>query len=144
LPGGTTILIVVTHLHHLGPDESIRDEQTRRLLEWLDGAPRTDARIVVGDFNADPAEPTVLRMLAAGYRSAYAEANGADPDVTWPSGLQAPAMDTDGPAECLDYIWVTGAVRVGSCRLAFDRPDPEDPTLYPSDHLGLSAQLEIG
>ena len=46
--------------------------------------------------------------------------------------------------ECLDYIWVTGVVTVASCRLAFDRPDPDDPTLYPSDHLGLSARLEIG
>src|SRR4029077_21013395 len=69
LPGGAIVLIVVTHLHHLGPDEMVRDEQTRRLLEWLDGAPRTDAGIVVGDFNADPAEPTVRRMLEAGYRS---------------------------------------------------------------------------
>jgi endonuclease/exonuclease/phosphatase family metal-dependent hydrolase len=34
--------------------------------------------------------------------------------------------------------------RVESARLAFDRPDPEDPTLYPSDHLGISARLEIG
>ncbi len=144
LPGGTRILMVVTHLHHLGPDEAARDGQTRALLEWLEVAPPADAGIVVGDFNADPAEPTVARMLAAGYRSAFAEANGADPAVTWPSGLQAPAMDTDGSPECLDYIWVMGAVRVGSCRLAFDRPDPEDPTLFPSDHLGLSAQLEIG
>ena len=28
--------------------------------------------------------------------SAYADANGKDPDVTWPSGLQGPAIDTDG------------------------------------------------
>ena len=144
LPGGATVLMVVTHLHHLGPDEEARDGQTAALLDWLEGSPETDARVVVGDFNADPAEPTVKRMLAAGYRSAYAEANGADPAVTWPSGLQAPAMDTDGLPECLDYIWVSAAVRVVSCTLAFDRPDPEDPTLYPSDHLGLSAQLEIG
>jgi endonuclease/exonuclease/phosphatase family metal-dependent hydrolase len=144
LPGGATVLMVVTHLHHLGPDEAARDGQAAALLEWLEGSPDTDARVVVGDFNADPAEPTVRRMLAAGYRSAYADANGADPAVTWPSGLQAPAMDTDGLPECLDYIWVSTAIRVESCTLAFDRPNPEDPTLYPSDHLGLSAHLEIG
>jgi endonuclease/exonuclease/phosphatase family metal-dependent hydrolase len=144
LPGGTSVLAVVTHLHHLGPDDLQRDEQTRTLLEWLDGAPATDARVVVGDFNADPAEPAAIRMRAAGYRSAYAEANGADPAVTWPSGLQAPAMDTDGTPECLDYIWVRGAVTVTDARLVFDRPHPEDATLYPSDHLGISAQLEIG
>jgi hypothetical protein len=42
----------------------------------------------------------------------------------------------------VSIIWVRGAVRVLACRLAFDRPDPTDPTLYPTDHLGLSAHLE--
>jgi len=144
LPGGTSVLVVVTHLHHLGPDESVRDEQARQLLEWLTTAPPTDAQIVMGDFNADPAEPAVARMLTNEFRSAYAEANGSDPVVTWPSGLQAPAMDTDGSPECLDYIWIRGDVRVASARLAFDRPAADDPTLYPSDHLGIAAHLELG
>ena len=43
-----------------------------------------------------------------------------------------------------DYIWVRGGVRVASARLAFDRPDAGDPTLYPSDHLGITARLEFG
>jgi len=144
LPGGSTVLIVVTHLHHVVEGATQRDEQAQAILDWSAGAPTTHAKVVVGDFNANPQEPAAIRMRAAGYRSAFAEANGSDPAVTWPSGLQAPAMDTDGSPECLDYIWVTGAVRVVDCRLAFDRPDPEDPTLYPSDHLGIAAHLEIG
>jgi endonuclease/exonuclease/phosphatase family metal-dependent hydrolase len=98
----------------------------------------------MGDFNADPGEPAPARLREGGFQSAYATANGSEPEVTWPSGLQAPAMDTDGDPDCLDYIWVRGAARVESAGLAFDRPDPEDPTLYPSDHLGISARLEIG
>jgi endonuclease/exonuclease/phosphatase family metal-dependent hydrolase len=144
LPGGTSALVAVTHLHHVGPDEGVRDDQTAALLAWLEDGPAADATIVMGDFNADPAEPAPARLREAGFRSAYAEANGAEPAVTWPSGLQAPAMDTDGSSECLDYIWIRGAVRAASARLAFDRPDPEDLTLYPSDHLGISARLEIG
>ena len=144
LPGGSTVLVVVTHLHHLTPDETQRDEQAAAILSWLDGAPAADATIVMGDFNADPAEPAPARLREAGFLSAYATANGAEPAVTWPSGLQAPAMDTDGRPECLDYIWVRGAVRVHSARLVFDRPDPEDAGLYPSDHLGIATHLEIG
>jgi hypothetical protein len=53
-------------------------------------------------------------------------------------------MDTDGPAGCLDYIWVRGAIRVMGARLVFDRPHPDDPTLYPSDHLGIAAHVEVG
>jgi endonuclease/exonuclease/phosphatase family metal-dependent hydrolase len=143
LPSGRSIRAAVTHLHHLPPDESIREDQARQLVDWLAQAGPSDA-VVVGDFNASPDEPACARMREAGFRSAYAEANGSEPDVTWPSGLQAPAMDTDGPAGCLDYIWVRGAIRVESCRLAFDRPAVGDPTLYPSDHLGLSARLVVG
>jgi endonuclease/exonuclease/phosphatase family metal-dependent hydrolase len=144
LPGGSSVLVVVAHLHHLGPDEGIRDQQTASILDWLGDAPTADATIVMGDFNADPREPSPVRLRAAGFRSAFGEANGSEPAVTWPSGLQAPGMDTDGDPGCLDYIWVRGAVRVESARLVFDRPDPEDPTIYPSDHFGIAAQLEIG
>lgn len=144
LPGGARVLVVVTHLHHLGPDEEARDGQAAAIVTWLADAPEADAVILMGDFNADPAEPAPHRLRVAGFRSAYLEANGAEPAVTWPSGLQAPAIDTDGEPECLDYIWVKGAVRVESARLVFDRPHPDDPTLYPSDHLGIAAMLEIG
>jgi endonuclease/exonuclease/phosphatase family metal-dependent hydrolase len=144
LPGRRSVVFAVTHLHHLGSDEAIRDAQAAALLDWLDGAPRADGQIVVGDFNADPDEPTPARMRAAGFRSAHHEANGAEPAVTWPSGLQAPAMDSDGPPECLDYIWVRGAIAVEDCRLVFDRPSATDPTVYPSDHFGLAAHVLVG
>ena len=143
LPGGKRVLMIVTHLHHEVDGAAERDEQAGRLLDWLATAPATAVQVVMGDFNALPGEPAVARMRAGGYRSAYADANGLDPAVTWPSGIQAPAIDTDGDPACLDYIWVRGAVRVAAARLAFDRPDPEDPTLFPSDHLGISARLEI-
>ena len=139
-----TVLMAVTHLHHVPVDEAERDDQARQLLEWLGAGPATDAQILVGDFNAEPDEPAAERIRSQGFRSAFAEANGADPPVTWPSGLQAPGMDTDGDPGCLDYIWVRGAIQVVSARLAFDRPAVGDPTLYPSDHLGLSAQLAVG
>jgi twitching motility protein PilI len=34
--------------------------------------------------------------------------------------------------------------RTPDCRLVFDRPAVGDGTLFPSDHLGLAAHLEIG
>ena len=144
MPDGASILVAVTHLHHVPADEATRDEQATALIDWLAAGPAADATIVMGDFNAEPVEPTYARMVSSGFRSAFAEAHGTEPEVTWPSGLQAPAMDTDGPPGCLDYVWVRGAIRVASARLAFDRPHPDDPTLYPSDHVGIAAQLEVG
>jgi endonuclease/exonuclease/phosphatase family metal-dependent hydrolase len=141
---GTELAFVVTHLHHSVPDEAAREEQVIALLEWLAGKPNPDARIVVGDFNAEPEEPACTRMVDAGFWSAHREANGEEPAVTWPSGIQAPGMDTDGEPGCLDYIWVRGPVKVDSCRVTFDRPATGDPTLYPSDHFGLVARLRVG
>jgi endonuclease/exonuclease/phosphatase family metal-dependent hydrolase len=144
LPGGTRLVFAVTHLHHLPDDHGVRQGQVERLLPWLDASPGHDAMIVVGDFNADPREFAYAAMRAAGFTSAYATANGTEPPVTWPSGLVAPAMDTDGEPDCLDYIWVRGAVAVEDARLVFDRPAVGDPTLYPSDHFGLAAHVRIG
>jgi endonuclease/exonuclease/phosphatase family metal-dependent hydrolase len=144
LPAGASVLLGVTHLHHVPVDEGIREEQARLLIKWMADAPAADAQVVVGDFNAEPDEPTYARMRAAGFRSAHAEANSAEPVVTWPSGLQAPGMDTDGEPGCLDYVWIRGAVEVEAARLCFDRPAVGDDTLYPSDHLGISAHLTVG
>ncbi len=83
-------------------------------------------------------------MTDAGFRSALVEASGAEPAVTWPSGIQAPGMDTDGEPGCLDYIWLRGPLRAVAARLVFDRPAVDDATLYPSDHLGLVARVAVG
>jgi endonuclease/exonuclease/phosphatase family metal-dependent hydrolase len=141
---GSILVVAVTHLHHVTEHEDLRDDQARTLLDWLAVGPQGDGLLVMGDFNAEPDEPTYARMQDAGFRSAHREANGAEPAVTWPSGLGAPAKDTDGQPGCLDYIWLRGAIEVDSCALAFDRPAVGDPTLYPSDHLGLSARITLG
>jgi endonuclease/exonuclease/phosphatase family metal-dependent hydrolase len=141
---GAAILVTVTHLHHRVPDAALREEQVTALLAWLDAAPPASAQLVMGDFNAAPAEPAYARMVAAGFRSAHAEVRGAEPAVTWPSGLQAPAMDTDGEPGCLDYVWLRGAVQATDSWLWADRPAAEDSTLYPSDHVGVAATIEVG
>ena len=146
LADGEHLRFVGTHLHHEVPDEAIRDEQAAALTSWLAGPEGTEgeATVVVGDFNAEPVEPAYQRMVAAGYRSAAVEANGSEPAVTWPSGIQAPGMDEDGDPGCLDYIWVRGPISVQACRVVFDRPAVGDPTLYPSDHFGLIATISVG
>jgi endonuclease/exonuclease/phosphatase family metal-dependent hydrolase len=100
--------------------------------------------VLVGDFNAEPDEPAYARLRSHGFRSAYFEANGAEPAITWPSGIQAPGMDTEGEPGCLDYIWLRGAVKATDARLTFDRPAVGDETLYPSDHIGIAAHLVVG
>jgi endonuclease/exonuclease/phosphatase family metal-dependent hydrolase len=144
LPSGARLLFAVTHLHHPPAALAERRAQVDQLVPWLNASPAHDAMIVVGDFNADPLEPAYAGMVEGGFRSAFLAANGAEPAVTWPSGLQAPAMDTDGIPEPLDYLWLRGAVAVDDARLVFNRPAADDPTLYPSDHLGIAAHVRVG
>jgi hypothetical protein len=83
-------------------------------------------------------------MERAGFRSAYSEANGQEPDGTWPSGLVGAATSVPDPQPgCLDYIWYSGGIAARSAWLAFDRPDVDDATLFPSDHRGVVAELEL-
>ena len=144
LPDGSVVAFVVTHLHHIPTDESGREGQARALVAWLAERPAPGGTIVVGDFNAEPVEATYQVMVDAGFRSAYQSVHGTEPEVTWPSGIQAPGMDVDGDPGCLDYIWLNGELHAETSRLAWDRPAVGDPTLYPSDHVGLVARIRVG
>jgi endonuclease/exonuclease/phosphatase family metal-dependent hydrolase len=48
-----------------------------------------------------------------------------------------PRMD-----RCIDYIWVSGALDVVASGICFDTASPDDPSLWPSDHAGVWADLE--
>jgi endonuclease/exonuclease/phosphatase family metal-dependent hydrolase len=44
---------------------------------------------------------------------------------------------------CIDYIWVSGAVKVVESGVCFNRPSASDPSIWPSDHAGVWADLKI-
>ena len=44
---------------------------------------------------------------------------------------------------CIDYIWISEALRVVESRVCFNQASPSDPTLWPSDHAGVWADLEL-
>jgi endonuclease/exonuclease/phosphatase family metal-dependent hydrolase len=143
LPGGASLTVANTHLHHPdGPPGYVaRLRQARTILDFLDGLPPTDATVLGGDLNGMPDEPSLASLFDAGFRSATREAGVGDPG-TFGSGLVAPTIYR-GPSFCIDYLLVRGSARVASAGLAFDQPAEDDPGLYPSDHLGLVADLEI-
>lgn len=144
LPGGARLIFAVTHLHQRTDGNDVRLAQVGALLAWLDASPEHDAMMVVGDFNAGPTKPSYADMIEAGFTSAYPSVKGAEPLLTWPSGLWAPAVDTDGEPDCLDYIFVRGAATVEDACLVFNRPAAGDSTLYPSDHFGIAARVVVG
>jgi endonuclease/exonuclease/phosphatase family metal-dependent hydrolase len=143
LPGQRTMWFANTHLHHKPEEPGVRREQAEAIAGWMTAAPAANAIAIVGDFNTPPSEPAYAVMTGAGYRSAHMEANGAEPDVTWPSGIEAPTMDTEGDPNCLDYIWLSGDVTALAAHVAANDHAAGDSTLYPSDHFAIVARVEL-
>ncbi len=138
LAGGEALDFYNTHLFF--PPEAVEERltQTRALLAWVDTWHGANSVVVVGDFNAYPGEPT-LDLMKSRFASAYEAANGHEPDQTWPTPVNT--FDPSPPG-CLDYIFVAGAT-AQRASLAFDTPHQLDPELFPSDHLGLIAELLV-
>ncbi len=135
-----TLDIYITHLYMSRGDDSLRLFQVQQLLAWIDSRNDVDTRIVCGDFNATLDMPSA-QLMAEHFR----------PTQTEPTAF-TPLQDTDGTVShpywdrldrCIDYIWVTGQLRVEASGVCFNRPDENDPTLWPSDHAGVWADLQF-
>ncbi|KAK8378476.1 hypothetical protein O3P69_011174 [Scylla paramamosain] len=145
---GRRLLVLTTHLKARQGAllASLRNEQGKDLLSFLNTHRSNEPTIVCGDFNAEPTEPVYSTMTEAStrLRSSYAYLNGgSEPDYsTW---------KVRGDVDCchnIDYIFytpeslqVTGGV---------DVPTEEDlgpgraPCLaYPSDHFSLICDLSF-
>lgn len=150
---GVGVSFVTTHFHWSPTRQGseCRRRQAEQLLAWLGGGDERDGRVVlVGDFNAVPGGATVA-LLKQRFRSAFEVAHGSEPEWTHPTPLYravdaekafgVPVLDPHGVA--IDYVFVGAGIGVERCELAWDRPSAGEPYLYPSDHLGLVADLRV-
>ena len=135
---GTRFALVNTHLHHPPEAAEERAEQAEYILRWLDQHEALPT-VVSGDFNSYTGE-RVIDVMKSRFRSAYETVHGHEPEKTWPT----PVNTYDkAPAGTLDYIYVSPEFKVVEAGLAFDQPAADNADLYPSDHLGLYAVLEL-
>lgn len=139
LPTGDSMDFVAVHLHHIAHDHEARLEQVMLVAGWLNDVGRVPLQIIAGDFNELPDGPAIVQMKQT-YKSAMEEARGYEPLATFPTVL---AGRQDGWAGCLDYIYVSSEISVESATIFANRPHDEDHSLYPSDHVGLAATVDI-
>jgi endonuclease/exonuclease/phosphatase family metal-dependent hydrolase len=141
LVDGTPVDIYVTHLFMSRGDDSLRLFQVQQLLGWIDTRDDVTASIVCGDFNATLDAPSAA-LMATRFR----------PTQTQPTAF-TPLADRDGSVShpdrhrmdrCIDYIWVAGPIQIVDSGVCFNQPSPQDPSLWPSDHAGVWADLELG
>ena len=133
--GGRALDFVNLHLPPRPTNRPLRAAFVRRVLHWMAAS---ECAVLTGDFNDLPDSPPVA-LVRGQMRSAYTEANGREPDWTWPT----PLISRFGPFKAvLDYVFVRGPVRAAAARVAFNQPHERDAALWPSDHLGLLVDLE--
>ncbi len=119
--GGTDpLLVIVTHLHHLGPDSEARQAQVPSLLAfWKNQA----ASIILGDFNAEPDSPEMRMLSEAGLRDAWSLAGEG-------SGFTFSANE---PIKRIDWIWHSEDLQPVEIKVIQTRA---------SDHLPVLARFE--
>jgi len=148
--------IANAHLYFSLMDDEIRVRHAHQLLQWL---AHHHPVVLCGDMNALP-HYRAMAALRERFVSAHAAAHGHEPRHTFPTalrrgpGLRHLARNTglrllglaamhrnDVWRGTLDYIFIDPHISVLECITIMDKPAPNDPHLYPSDHTGLAARL---
>jgi endonuclease/exonuclease/phosphatase family metal-dependent hydrolase len=137
---GRLVDVYVTHLYRSIGEDSERIIQVQRLLEWVSSRNDADVSIVCGDFNATLDMPSAKLMRSVFVPSqtdvtAFTPLEGVEGDVSHPDWRR---FD-----RCIDFIWVAGQAKVVESGVCFAEAAPDDPTLYPSDHTGVWADLDF-
>ncbi len=140
LPSHQTMDFVSTQLHQVAYEQEARHDQALKLMAWLYGHKRVPIQVVAGDMSEAPAGLAVAHIKQS-FRSAYESIYGREPLATFPTSLSRARSER---GECRDYILISPAVRqVTRAALFCDEAASEDNTLYPSDHVGLLATLQV-
>ncbi len=133
-PAGA-LVFASTHLSFGEDQASVRElqlEAARTGLESLRAA--DEPAVLAGDFNEEPDGAAVGEALAAGYLDAWATANPTATGATFPSAA---------PSARIDYTLVLDSAGVAEIALAEVFLDVPQGEIFPSDHLGLSVQLDL-
>jgi endonuclease/exonuclease/phosphatase family metal-dependent hydrolase len=144
--GGKVVRVATTHLDSVPPVE-IRQAQATELLATAAG---TEIPVVLmGDFNAnasnnaDPSFPTYQLLLGGGFSDAWAERHPNADGFTCCQSAKLHNVRSRLSGR-IDLILHRGAVSVLTIHRVGQRRDDRTPSgLWPSDHAGISAVLEL-
>jgi endonuclease/exonuclease/phosphatase family metal-dependent hydrolase len=152
------LLLVNGHFYWQHGESEARQVQVELLLSFLDTQPAEIPVLVVGDLNSEPNMPSV-DLMRRYFDSAHRAIHGEEPEFTCPTPLPNSRLDElrgnlldffgqESHANLswqgtVDYIFVDPRLTTLECCLVFDKPDSQNPRIYPSDHYGLYALIEV-
>jgi len=132
--------IYVTHLYMSRGDDALRLFQVQQLLAWIKTRNDVTDCVVCGDFNAT-LDMSSAALMASRFHptqtasTAFTPLAGNDGSISHPYW---PRMD-----RCIDYIWTAGTIKTVASGVCFNQPAADDPSLWPSDHAGVWADIEF-
>jgi len=148
--GGAKFTFASTHLEVSGGGN---DPRAGALLTPLQEAQAQDLMnelnsiagpvVLVGDFNspAGAPSPKSYATIAGRFTDAYAQTNPGTPGFTCCTSLTAPAP---GHGERIDIVFFRGGVTAKAVEIVGIDPAKRSPAgLWPSDHAGVVASLEV-
>jgi len=145
---GQTFRFIVTHLENY-----IAQAPLTLLIQEAQARELTDVPayvnmpvIIAGDFNADAlgndaSIATYHEMLSLGFADAWGTLHPKVPGPTWQL-VDSSRVDT--AFQRIDYIFFSAGVRPLTSSLAGNDPHDKIGGLWPSDHVGVRADLQFG
>lgn len=143
---GKSFRLITTHL--LGPvlDGSPDPLLPLQAQEVLDGPATTDLpTLIVGDLNSTPGDSAYARVAGAGFADEWAAAHPRDPGFTAFQVRPTITNPVSMLSNRIDYVWARGLFAPLDIHLVGADPAARTASgLWPSDHAGVVATLEIG
>ena len=146
---GQSFRFIITHLENPIAQIPLTFQlQQAQAMELNFGPANTSLPVILaGDFNAianeptDPSNATYQEMLNFGFSDAWADRNPPRPGLTWPL-INSSVVDT--ASQRIDFVFYRGLLNAREARLAGDSKQDRVNGMWPSDHAGLRALLQIG
>jgi endonuclease/exonuclease/phosphatase family metal-dependent hydrolase len=145
--GGSSYRFITTHL-----EPNSQSVQIAQANELLQGPANVSLPVIIaGDLNTaasggPDSDTTYANLLAAGFSDAWALTHPREPGFTWPLHGEDPYTFVLPPplSERIDLVLVRNHLGVnGVERLNFTLLALTPSGLWPSDHAGVAAQLEL-
>jgi len=146
---GVSFRVFVTHLENPIPgiDLTYQLQQVQAMELNYVTLNTTLPVIVLGDFNAiandpnDPSNKTYREMRDDfGFGDAWADRNPPRPGLTWPL---INSSNSDTASQRIDFVFYRGHVKTLQTQLSGDMKQDKIDGMWPSDHAGLSAHMQV-
>ncbi len=117
---------------HLSLSRAARQRTLAQVIEYM--TQHSGFRLLVGDLNEQPDGTPIAQLYKAGWTDVWTALRPNEPGYTYRS---------DEPWQRIDYVWASPELQSRLRDITVVGGTPDADGVYPSDHLGLVASLDL-